>query len=408
MYGKKLFSLLNAICIAITIFVMWKIVCFKSKESKIKKNYILILLTGLFLFLGEHKYLMYWVAGSVNYIWVFTLLIIFSYYYLKVGLNKHKIINCLILFLLSALHECAFVFLLFLIISDLIKDIIESDKKHIIRTIIPYLFYIGFAVLGVISILKAPGNLHRIANNQYWYDMSFFKRLSISIPVVSIKLLKLFNFNNLVPTIFVITFIIYCFKNKLKTIKIFGFLIMLVSIISLIFNNGWLYFVIAILIFITVILINYFNKENEMSVLWIAFYSSVFSMIITPEYSGARPNYYMYIWMIINICLYISYIVKNKKIIKSFQVVSILMLIFTCICEYKIYTYIGDVHRLRLKEIEYVNENHLKVLKLKKIDDNYIKFHADANAPANNDYWTYVYFRNYYGIAEDVVLELVE
>ena len=127
MYGKKLFSLLNAICIAITIFVMWKIVCFKSKESKIKKNYILILLTGLFLFLGEHKYLMYWVAGSVNYIWVFTLLIIYSYYYLKVGLNKHKIINCLILFLLSALHECAFVFLLFLIISDLIKDIIESD-----------------------------------------------------------------------------------------------------------------------------------------------------------------------------------------------------------------------------------------------------------------------------------------
>ena len=112
-WGKNLFSILNALSIIISIIYMKKIVTLKKENIKIKKNYIYFLLSGLFLLLGSYKYLVYWVAGSVNYVWLFSLLLIFIYYYLKIGLDKYKKINCFLLFAFSIVHECSFVFILF-------------------------------------------------------------------------------------------------------------------------------------------------------------------------------------------------------------------------------------------------------------------------------------------------------
>lgn len=408
MFGKNLFSIINALCIVTTLMFMKKIINLKSLDFKLDSIYTILFLLGMFLLLGNFKYLIYWVAGSVNYIWLFTLLIIFIYYYLKVGLKKYKILNFILFFVFSMVHECSFVFILFLIIADFIKILIDKKEKLDKKTILLYLGYVVFAVVGGLIVLKAPGNTVRTSTAQWWYDMPFIDRIFKSIPVVSSNLFGLFNIENLIPTILVITLIFYGIKLKNKLVNITTLSVTLISILSLILNNGWLYFVLCILIFIDLIIINYINKDNEMSVLTLAFYAVVFSMIITPEYSGARPNYYIYIWMIIYICIFINSFLNKNSIINIFKVIIIFFSMFMCYREIKIYNYIGNIHKERLNQIEKVKKEDLKVLEYKIIDEKYAKYHPDPNSPSDNSYWAYNYFRYYYGLDEDVTIKLVD
>jgi len=408
MFGKNLFAIINAICIAVTIFFMKKIFILKSKDLNINIIYTLFIFLGLFLLLGDYKYLIYWVAGSVNYIWLFTLVIAFIYYYLLKGLDRYKILNCILFFGFSMVHECSFVFILFLIIFDLVKNIVEKKIEIKSKKIFLYLLYIIFSILGGLVVLKSPGNASRVASEQWWYGMSFIDRLCKSIPVVSLNLFKIFNINNLIPTIFLGLLTVYGIKQKSKITKILSSLIVLCAVFAVIFNNGWLYFIISILVCADLLLINYLNNNNDMNVLTMAFYAVVYSMIITPEYFAARPNYYMYIWMIINIVIFINYLSGKKIIIKIVQVSSILLVLFTGLREYKIYTYIGNIHKDRLKQIELVKKNDLKVIKYKKIDEKYAKYHPDANCPDSEEYWAYRYFLNYYKLPKDVKIELVD
>ena len=91
------------------------------------------------------------------------------------------------------------------------------------------------------------------------------------------------------------------------------------------------------------ILISYLNNFEKFGILTIAFYSVVFSMIITPEYFAARPNYYIYIFWIINIVIFINEMFNKKTFIMIIQIFSIMLFRFTFICEYKIYTYICNI-----------------------------------------------------------------
>lgn len=406
MFGKNLFAPLNALCIVTTIIFMKKIIDLKLKNKKIKSVYLYLLLIGMFLLLGNYKYLIYWVAGSVNYIWLFTLIIIFIYYYLKVGLDKYKKLNCLIFFAFSIVHECSFVFVLFLLLADIIKNLI--DKKKSLKEYLIYLIYLICAIIGGLIVTMAPGNALRMSSASYWYDLSFIDRLKTSIPVVSKDLFNLFDINNLIPTLFLITFAIYNFKDTNKLNKVMSVLIVICSIIAFITGNGWIYFILSILVFIAVLFLYYLKKDNSMSVIMIALYAVTFSMIITPEYHGARPNYYIYIWMITCTLIYLNSIFNNKLAIKIIEIFSIAFAIIMCFFEFDIYYNIGKIHKERLKQIEYVKENDLKVLEYKKIDDKYAKYHPDANCPSDSSYWAYKYFRYYYGLEEDVKIKLVD
>ena len=91
-----------------------------------------MLIISLFLLLASYKYCIYWVAGSVNYMWVFMLLIIFIYYYLRLDLNKYRVLNAIIIFILSSLHEASFVLVLFIIIGDSVYNyfILKQRNKN--------------------------------------------------------------------------------------------------------------------------------------------------------------------------------------------------------------------------------------------------------------------------------------
>jgi hypothetical protein len=118
MFGKNLFAVVNAICIITTLIFVNLIVKLYTKKSSLKDTWIYMLIISLFLLLASYKYCIYWVAGSVNYMWVFMLLIIFIYYYLRLDLNKYRVLNAIIIFILSSLHEASFVLVLFIIIGD--------------------------------------------------------------------------------------------------------------------------------------------------------------------------------------------------------------------------------------------------------------------------------------------------
>lgn len=174
------------------------------------------------------------------------------------------------------------------------------------------------------------------------------------------------------------------------------------------FDNGWIYFLLSILVFVNILLINYYEKDNKLSVIMLAMYAVVFSMIITLEYLRARPNYYIYLWMIICTIIYLFRIVTNKKVVKIIEISSIFLVVIMCLNELDIYTNIGQVHKERLNAIKEVKEKNLTVLKLKQIDDKYGKYHPDANCPDSKDYWAYKYFVYYYELPENIEIELVE
>ena len=145
MFDKNLWSILNPIMIILGIIFLIKIVNIKNKKT----NKILSLLLGIsmYLLLINFKQIIYWVAGSVNYVWVFTLLISLVYLHLKHGFHKNKYINILIIFTLCLLHECTMVFTIIYILGNMIIDWYQSKKINK-----DYLFYmIGF--LGSLVLL---------------------------------------------------------------------------------------------------------------------------------------------------------------------------------------------------------------------------------------------------------------
>lgn len=88
-FNKNAWSILNPIVIAILLYIITKITTnIKENIEASKIPYIYATSAILFLIMIEYKYIIYWVAGSVNYIWVSLTQLLFIYYYLKEGLNK--------------------------------------------------------------------------------------------------------------------------------------------------------------------------------------------------------------------------------------------------------------------------------------------------------------------------------
>ena len=407
MFNRNLFSVVNALCIITSFIFMYKISVYFVDKKNINKLILFIIITSLFLLVKDLKYMIYWQAGSVNYVWVFMLLLIFIYYYLVNGLKKYKILNFVIIFILSLLHESSFCFMLFLIIFDIIKNLIEN-KKIGKKDAILYLIYIALCILGGLINIKSPGNIYRMSLENDWYNLSIIEKFKISLPVISKEVFGIFDTENMIPTLFILLLCITLFKTKDKYNIISGVFIFLLSILSYVTNNGWLYFILAIVIIIGLIIYNYKNKKLSIIVLWISFYSVIYSMAITPLYDSNRPNYYIYLFMICNICIFLN-ILSNRKIINNFIIVLfVCLLIYTGYTEYKIYSYIGSIKQERLNEILKVKKDNLKILNIKKINDKYSKYHAECNSPENKDYWAYNYFIYYYELPNDIDVRLVE
>lgn len=396
-YGKNLWSLLNPIVIVLNFYFINKIVKLHVKENNKVFNYILGLMC--FLLLIAYKWMIYWVAGSVNYVWMSSLLFAFIYLYLKSDFHNNVFVNMFLILTISILHESMFVFsVIFVFLVFIYEYLLKKtfDKKKLLL-FIPLIISAVFLFLG-------PGTLSRM--NSY-NDLSLIEKFKLSLPVVSFNLYNIKNMNNIIPILFLISTSIKLFKcnNKIKYTFVLSILITIFFILY--FNNNWFYFILSILVILSTVYINYEDNRNKLSIIFISYYAVCYSLCLTIEYVSGRPNYFIFMYMIFLIIL-CMYDILNNKVIKKLTYISLIILLLLMTKEICIYNYIGNIKKDRLVAIQkYINKETDK-LYYKKIEDKYYLYQMDLNEPINKDYYAYKYFLDYYNLPNDTVIEFVE
>lgn len=387
-FGKKLWSFINPIMIILTLIMIFGIS--KRFNKKINKELSLVLGIILYLLMYNYRQIMYWVAGSINYIWVFAFLSIFLYLYYKYGFCKIKIINTLIIAILCAIHECTMVFTIIFVLSNMGYDWFKNKKLNKNY----FIYILGFA--GSLVLLLSPANNLRMVSDEVWNSLTFFEKIFTSIPVVSKNLFYLKDINNILPYIFIISVIYNLkFKENDNIANTLVFLNLIISAISFVSNNGWIYFTLTILLVISEYYSNYKKNRAELTCLSLSFYAVIFSNILTPLYAAGRPNYYFYIYIILYAMISFNNLLKNKKLILLSAIVLVLLCSGLLIKEVIVYNYIGNVYQSRIESIKEYKENDCKgILYLKKIDEKYKIYHIDANLPTK-EWFTYRYYLQY-------------
>lgn len=401
MFDKNLWSVLNPLMIILGIHFLIKIVNIKNKKT----DQILSILLGitLYLLLINFKQIIYWVAGSVNYVWVFTLLISLVYLHQKNGFHKNKYVNILIIFILCLLHECTMVFTIVYILGNMIIEWYQTKKFNK-----DYLFYIiGF--LGSLVLLLSPANQNRLVSDEIWNNLNLIKKLLTSIPVISKNILNITNYKMPLSYIFILVISILLIKNKDK-FSIINFVLIIINIILIyIIKNNWLYFILVLLLVIGEIYTYIKSKQYKNIILCLSIYAVVYFNIISPTYASGRPNYYFYMYIILlSISLLNEIINKNKNIKKVFYI--ILSITTVSLLSYEIYIYknLGYYHQERIKEINEYKENKEEgTLYLTKIPSKYNSYHMDINLP-DKSWFNYQSFINYYDLPKDIDIEYIK
>jgi len=395
-FGKNLWSILNPIVIILNFYIINKIIKLYVKNNNKLFNYIFGFIC--FLLLASYKWLIYWVAGSVNYVWMSLLLILFVYLYLKYDFHKTYVLNMIIILILSILHESLFVFSVVFVIFNIIYDFVF--EKRIIKK--KFLLFIPLIISGAFLFLS-PGTLSRIDNSE-WSSYNFFEKVYLAFPIISKNLYYVKTIHNILPIIYIVIVITKLFTYKVNNKYILIVPMCLLFISLLIFNNEWIYLILSILMIISVFYINYKDNINKLILIFVCYYAVAYSMCLTIEYISGRPNYFVLIFIILLSTLYLQDILK-EKILKRMILVLIPIFIYLLTNEIHIYTEIGKVHKERLDSIENYSEG---TLYLKELEEKYAAYHIDANLPAGKDYYTYGFFINYYNLPKGINIEYIK
>ena len=397
-FEKNLWSILNPLVI-VGIITLMSYILYEVTKKKVKFIYVIFFNTLMFLLLYNYKYLIYWVAGSVNYVWVFLVYLLVVLYYFKIGFLKKPVITFFISLVFSCLCEATSILMIILLVFDLFRQLyFEKEDKKIIRKYVLYLIgaFVGFAFL-----MLAPSNLGRMNGSDSWSSLNLFEKLWQSLPVISENVFSLFDIYNLFPWILSISIIYYLKANKnIKWFILFGVLFATLSFISAWF---WLAFGILLLFYQSYIFVK--NKDLKLIGILLGGYAVTYSLAITPEYEACRTAFHLL--LIIGMCIIYNFTYNNEltMLIKS---VLIIGLVLSVLFEIIIYTYIGIVKRDREKYLNDVLEGKTNVLKVKEIKAPFDKFHIDPNSPANKEYWAYAAFEDYYHLPENVKIEIVK
>ena len=394
-FDKNLWSVINPIMIISGILFIIKIIEINNKKTN--KTLSLLLGTSLYLLLYKYKRIIYWTAGSVNYVWVFTFLILILYLYYKYGFVKNKYLNMFIIFMLCMLHECTMVFTIAFVIGTIIIDWYKTKKFNK-----DYMFYIlGFT--GSLILLLSPSNQNRLISDKLWNSLNLIEKLTTSIPVISKNILDITSYKTMLSYIFISSIIILLIKNKDKFSYINIFLIIINMILIYIYNNNWLYFILVLLLVIGENYTYLKNKEYKSLVLSISIYAVVYFNIILPTYASGRPNYYFYMYIIfISLKILNQYILKQQLLKKLSYIIIPIISIILLSNEIYIYNRIGSYHKKHLEEINtYLKTEQNEPLYLTKIEDVYGYYHMDVNLPDKN-WFTYEYFINYYNLKKGI------
>lgn len=391
-YGKKVWAILNPLMIISNIAFILKIVLLKGNQKHNSKSLLLCIVMFLYLLLYTFKPIIYWVAGSVNYVWPSTLLIVLLYLYYKYGFCKYKIINIFIIGFLCMLCESTMVFTVCFVTFQFFLDWYQNKKINK-----DYMWYfIGF--VGCFIILFSPSTFIRMSSDKVWNHLGIIDKLKLSIPIVSHNLLDFKNLLNILPYFFGISIIINIYNTKMAKRYLLIALIVLNYLLIMFIDNNWLYVILIIILFICECSIYIKSKNLSLLVMSLSFYAVVFFNVFTPLYMYGRPNYYFYCYVIFYTVYTLNMFKLNRTII--YIIVSILLGIVLA-NDVIIYGNIGKNHRKNLKLIHHCHEIQCKTLVLRKYPDYYSYYHMDLYMPTK-DYFTYDSFINYYKLPKNI------
>lgn len=399
-FGKNVWSILNPIIIILNFYLIDKIIGLYKNNSNKLFNYLFGLCC--FLLIVNFKWIIYWVAGSVNYVWTSTFLFLFIYLYLRYGLNKKMWVNMLLVLIISIIHESTFVFTSIFVVLMLMYDLVilkKFERKKL-------LLFIPIIISGVFLFL-GPGTFSRIGQNEAWNKLNLIEKLNLSLPVVSYNMYNLKNIYNVIPIIFIVSVFLSLIKSDNNLKYIFISVNILVIFLALILNNNWLYFVLSITILLSNFYINYIHKRENLNIMFLSFYAISYSLCLTVEYISGRPNYFTFICMIMLAILYL-YDAFEGEFIKLLSYILIVVLVALLCNEAIIYSEIGKLKEDRLIAIENYKKGKTNKLIYKLANKKYYKYQIDINEPYSKNYYAYKYFLNYYGLPEDVTFEYIE
>ncbi|MBR7118456.1 MAG: hypothetical protein IKC84_03705 [Helicobacteraceae bacterium] len=244
---QNLFDFFNAIVACIFLFLFFYILFLRFPNNLFDFAVVSLILLLLLLLLSFEEVFL-WGSGSLNYLWGFSLSLLFLIPYRKMlqniklggGSSKNSNIKnisfCILMlmfgFVIGMWHESTSSLLLLILFLYLIV------LKFMIKRSIPLWFYLGLAGLfiGFCVLFFSPGQNSRIFAESIKYDyISIGDFLSLGLfGIISRLNVVLTNALNQNPIFFpIFSFIIafiYAFWYQIKN-QIFRFLILLVSII---------------------------------------------------------------------------------------------------------------------------------------------------------------------------------
>ena len=403
MFDKNLWSILNPLVIVLIILIMSYLLWSFTKKN-IKPIWFVLTSTLFFLLLYNYKYLIYWVAGSVNYVWMFLLMLLIMVYYYKFGLLKKPVLSFFILSLSSILCESTAIFSIVLIIGDaFIRLVVLRENKG---DLIKYFAFLLGSVCCFLFLYLSPSTASRMTwNGDAWLEMPFIDKMLLAIPIISSSLFNCFNIYNLIPLFMVISLMYFMINSFGKKSLIFIVLTLIMIGLCFVLNNGWMYFALGIYILISQVFIFYKNGDIKLIPFIFIAYALSYALALTPEYLALRTGFFTLL-LLGMFTIYNFYNFKRFSVI--IKILFALLLAGLIIFEIIIYSYIGSVKNVRDDSIADVLNGNSDTVYVKEIKDPFNKFHIDANEPSSRDYWAIAMFERYYGLPEGVKIEFIK
>lgn len=198
--GENLFNLLNTIIYGCFLYLLLKI-----DTTNFSKLNAMICIIGIFL-IGYRDNLFFWGAGSSNYLWPGTIILLYISLIFKEKHTNNKLYN-LLYFVLGIIAGCCHEIFSLPICMMLLYYFITKKESKYNKTFL--LLSIGF-IIGSIILFSSHGNFSRFNNSTESIN---------SIYIWIIKSLYNILFNAYITIILTITLIIKFIKNRIKTKK---------------------------------------------------------------------------------------------------------------------------------------------------------------------------------------------
>jgi len=368
-WGREVFSFLNG-GLFITLAILIYRICFKKKGDKIDFRKLLLVIFLIVIGIPAFAETVFWEIGSINYLWMMVLTLLYMYPYLLSFLEKieikDEIKSCVLIsivaFFAGMTNENIVPFGIFATIVYLIY--VKVVRKNIQKW---NLFGLFFYLLGSGVLMLSPGNEKRATVEYSAYNISsdFFTR---------IKEIFWPSFKHVIGNEYRYILLIYIFV-----------------VVAFLLQNG------------------YKNKEFILSMLLgLAALGTNIIMIFPSTYS-ARAAFGGAIFIIMGICLLISKLnITEKKLdivysAITFVVIVALVKIFSSTVKSAI-----DYNEKYTNLIQYVNyekdKGNLDIV-TEPIHINHTRFFDGFELTTNKDNLQNIYFAKFYEINSIVIKE---